>query len=73
MRVLRALGRAYLETERPNQALEVLEPLRQSGSWRILHALGLKPHDLDAVRLEHTRKLPATDDDCEATEDPDDG
>ena len=35
------LGRAYLETGRPNQALEVLEPLRQSGSWRILHALGL--------------------------------
>jgi tetratricopeptide (TPR) repeat protein len=35
------LARAYLETGRPSQAVELLEPLRQSGSWRVLHALGL--------------------------------
>jgi hypothetical protein len=29
----------------------------------ILFALGLAPHDLDAVRLEHTHRLPAADDD----------
>lgn len=29
----------------------------------ILKALGLKPHDLDAVRLEHTHRLPKADDD----------
>jgi arylsulfatase A-like enzyme len=32
----------------------------------ILHALKLKPRDLDAVRLEKTRKLPEADgDECE--------
>lgn len=29
----------------------------------ILKALGLKPHDLDAVRIEHTHRLPVVDDD----------
>lgn len=29
----------------------------------ILKALGLAPHDLDAVRLEHTHRLPVDDDD----------
>jgi hypothetical protein len=29
----------------------------------ILKALGLKPNDLDAVRREHTRRLPVDDDD----------
>jgi hypothetical protein len=31
----------------------------------ILKALGLRPHDLAAVRREHTRRLPALDDDCD--------
>jgi arylsulfatase A-like enzyme len=31
----------------------------------VLKALGLKPHDLAAVRMEHTRRLPAIDDDGE--------
>ena len=30
---------------------------------RFLFALGLAPHDLDAVRLEHTHRLPVDDDD----------
>ena len=35
----------------------------------IMKALGLKEHDLDAVRLEHTHRLPvADDDDCDDCE-----
>jgi arylsulfatase A-like enzyme len=30
----------------------------------ILKALGLKTHDLDAVRIEHTQRLPVDDDDA---------
>jgi hypothetical protein len=36
----------------------------------ILKALGLKVHDLDAVRLEHTHRLPVADDDgCDDCDD----
>jgi hypothetical protein len=36
----------------------------------MLKALGLKPHDLQAVRMEHTHRLPRIDDD--GAEDDDD-
>lgn len=35
----------------------------------ILKALGLKPRDLQAVRMEHTHRLPGLDDDDEDAED----
>ena len=62
--------------------LVVVDPRREPGSVgcavslrqlapTILHALKLKPRDLDAVRMEKTRKLPQGDDDCESVaEDP---
>ena len=44
----------------------VVEPvdLRQVAPT-ILKALGLKPHDLQAVRIEHTHRLPGLDDNGE--------